>query len=112
MKGKSEMEILYDKYLQSDDKKVVMNGSCFYKIIQKDRLPIRDGTVLIVVPREIFNHRGIDTVVDETGKTFKIGAAAFMSFSGSVPKWYLETATIPVEGIHEKDEIGNYIAVV
>lgn len=37
---------------------------------------------------------------------------SIMSCSGPVHKWYLETATIPVEGIHEKDEIGNYIAVV
>ena len=112
MEKRSQMEILYEKYLADDDKVLKIGDYCFYKIVSKDCLSFHGGTVMIVVPRELFHDEKIAPVMDEKGNVFELGKPAMLSFRCQRPKWYWETLTVPVKGIHNIDEIGNYLAVV
>ena len=111
MKEKSQMEILYEKYLEDDNKVLNIGDHCFYKIISKDRLSFNGGTVMLVIAREFFQGGKICPVIDENSRVFELGGAAMHRFSCPPPRWYLETVSVPVKGIHEIDEIGDYLAL-
>lgn len=49
---KSEMDILYEQYLEDDNRIYEKDGIVFYKLIKKDKLKLRGGMVLITVPRK------------------------------------------------------------
>lgn len=112
MKEKSQMEIEYENYLSSDDKCVKIEGNVFYKVIHKQSISLRGGVVLITVPWELFDHSSEKRVIDENGKEFKLGEAVHYSFHESIPEWFLKTATINVESIHEINEIGDYVLLI
>lgn len=52
MNEKSEMEILYEQYLEDDNRIFEKDGIFFYKFVKKYKLKLRGGMVLITVPRE------------------------------------------------------------
>lgn len=105
------MEIEYEEYIASDDKCIRIDEKTFYKIIHKDKISIRNGTVLICVPWELFNHTPISTVRGEEDRIFNLGGPVHYSFRCPIPRWYTETATVSVEGIHDIDKIGDYLAL-
>lgn len=108
---KSEMELIYDQYLLSDDNVIEADGLTYYKIIRKDRISLNNGIVLICLPSELFEN-GVDKVIDEYGNVLKIGSPVFYSFGGRVPDWYLNTITVNVCDIHEINQIGDYVAAI
>lgn len=110
MEEKSQMEIAYEEYLASDDKCIKIGENTFYKIINKDKISIKNGTVLICIPRELFNHTSIIKVRDEEDRIFNLGGPVHYSFRCPIPRWYMETVTLTVEGIHDIDEIGDYLS--
>lgn len=111
MEEKSQMEIKYEEYLTSDDKCIKIEETTFYKIIHKGKISIKNGKVLICVPWELFEHTPINKVRDEEDRVFSLGGPVHYSFSCPIPRWYMETATVPVEGIHDIDEIGEYLTL-
>lgn len=111
MEEKSQMEMKYEEYLASDDKCIKIGENTFYKIIHKDIISLRNGTVLLCVPWELFNHTAISKVRDEEDRIFNLGGPVHYSFRCPIPRWYMETATVPVEGIHGIDEIGDYLTL-
>lgn len=52
MNEKSEMELLYEQYLEDDKRTFEKDGIVFYKLLKKDKLKLRGGMILITVPRE------------------------------------------------------------
>ena len=111
MINKSDMEIAYENYLQSDDIEVEIDGVKFYKIITKEKVPVRDGIVTICVSRKMFIGNENNTILDENGKKFSISSPAFYSFRGEIPRWYLDTFTVVVNDISEENDIGSYITL-
>ncbi len=112
MDAKSEMEILYEQYLTMEDKVVEIDGVKYYKIIAKERVPLRDGLVVVCLPNSFIDSTKIRNVIDENGNTFALGNAARYSFKGMIPRWYLETVTIEVYDVHDIDEIGQFVAAL
>lgn len=108
MAKKSKMEIKYEEYLKSTDQVIVIDNIKYYKIISKDCVL---NTVLIVVPCDFFINSKVISIIDENGKTFKLGLPVFYSFGGSIPQWYLKTVSVKVEGIHNINEIGEYFTI-
>ncbi len=111
MKEKSQMEIEYEKYLSSNVKTMEIDGVVYFKIIQKQQIPLRGGTVLICLPWEFFEDRSINDCNDENGRRIKLGAPVHYSFREQIPEWYLKTVTVNVEDIHGVDEIGDYLSL-
>lgn len=109
MNEKSPMEIQYEEWLAREDRMVEKDGQTFYRIIRKDRLSLKDGTVVIVVPWDLLKNT-TGEYSDENGNVFRLGSPMHMSFRCAIPTWYLETASVPVEGIHETTQIGNYLS--
>lgn len=109
MNEKSEMEILYEQYLEDDNRIFEKDGMVFYKFVKKYKLKLRDGMVLITVPREAVKSIN-DCYYDENGNRILIDATIHMNFGKhGIPKWYFETVTLPVKDIMEVSEIGDYI---
>lgn len=110
MSEKSEMEIVYEKYLSEKNRLLIFHDSILYKIVHKSTISLRDGTVLITIPWEVLS-LGNGPYFDENGNQFNLGIPAHMSFrnNNGIPEWYTKTATVTVEGIHNSSEIGNYI---
>ena len=111
MVNKSEMEIKYEQYLESDDTVLTMGNKQFFKIVSKDKLSIKNGLVLICVPWSAFGKSCNCIAEDENGNVFELAGPAHFSFRTSVPRWYLDTCTLEVKNIHDIDEIGWYISV-
>lgn len=111
MDNKSEMEIQYEEWLNRNDRMVEIEGRKYFRIIRKDRLSIKEGTVLIVVPWDLLKSSN-RKYIDENGCVFSLGSPAHISFRGTIPTWYFETASVPVEGIHELTQIGDYLATI
>lgn len=110
MNEKSEMEILYEQYLEDDNRIFEKDGMVFYKFVKKYKLKLRGGMVLITVPREAVKSIN-DRYYDEAENRFIIEAPIHMSFGrNGIPKWYFDTVTLPVKDISDVSEIGNYIA--
>ena len=107
---KSDMEIIYEEYLKDKNRLFIFQNILLYKIIHKSRLSLRDGTVLITIPWKVLSI-GNGPFFDENGNRFILGSPAHMSFRGNdgIPEWYMKTATVTVEGIHDISEIGSYI---
>lgn len=107
---KSEMEIIYEKYLDDKNRLLILHDCILYKIVQKSTISLRNGTVLITNPLEVLS-LGNGPYFDENGNQFNLGRPAHMSFrnNNGIPDWYMKTATVNVEGIHNSSEIGNYI---
>ena len=114
METKSTMELCYEEYLQSDDREIIIDDKCFYKIIYKGKLSFYGGTVLITVPWELFSGSTSRTVMDENMNEFELGAPVHFSFrtGGGIPEWYFRTATLAVKGIQDKDAIGDFVALI
>ena len=103
------MEILYEQYLEDDNRIFEKDGMVFYKFVKKYKLKLRGGMVLITVPREAvksINNR----YYDEAGNRVIIEAPIHMGFGrNGIPKWYFDTVTLPVKDISDVYEIGEYI---
>lgn len=113
MEEKSEMDVIYEQYLERDDIRVEIDGRLYYRIVHKDKLSIRDGLVLVLVPSELFAGGSIkQTVVDENGNTFNLGCIVHYSFRRPIPQWYLDAVSIEVMNVKEKEEIGDYLALL
>ena len=112
MTNKSDMEIVYENYLHSDDIEIEIDDVRYFKIIEKSKVPVRDGIVTICVPSKTFKSNENNTILDESGKKFNISGPAFYSFRGNVPRWYLETLTVVVNDISDENDIGSYIALI
>jgi len=110
--NRSKMEMEYDNYLKSGDRMIEIDGQTYHKIICKDKYSVRDGVVTICIPNNIFGRGKISTIMDESGKMFELGGVIHFSFGGDIPRWYLETFTVVVLGIHDENEIGSYISVI
>lgn len=109
MSAKSKMDILYEQYLEDDNRTYEKDGIVFYKLVKKDKLKLRGGMVLITVPWEAVNSIN-DCYYDENGNRILIDAPVHMSFGrNGIPKWYFETVTLPVKDISDISEIGEYI---
>lgn len=109
MNEKSEMELLYDQYLEDENRIYEKDGLTFYKLVKKDKLKLRGGMVLITVPREAIKAID-DCYYDENGNRILIDFPVHMSFGrNGIPKWYFETVTLPVKDISDVSEIGEYI---
>ncbi|MBQ8167541.1 MAG: hypothetical protein IJZ96_11005 [Lachnospiraceae bacterium] len=108
---KSDMEILYEQYLLDDCRIYEKDGITFYKLVDKKKIKVRGGMVLITVPRETV--RNIDDYYcDETGNKFLIETPIHMSFGANpIPQWYIETVTLPIKDISDISEIGDYLGV-
>ena len=106
---KSDMEIIYEEYLKDKNRLFIFQNILLYKIIHKSRLSLRDGTVLITIPWKVLSI-GNGPFFDENGNR----SPAHMSFRGNdgIPEWYMKTATVTVEGIHDISEIGSYIGQI
>jgi hypothetical protein len=91
---------------------IEIDDQIYHKIIYKDKIPLRDGIVTICIPKDLFDGAKVNAIVDESGKTFELGGIVFFSFRGEIPRWYLETITVVVEGIHDENRIGSYISVI
>ena len=111
MRDKSQMEIQYEEWLFREDRIIKKDGHTFFRIIRKDRLSLKDGTVVIVIPWDLLKNTNGD-YIDENGNIFRLGSPAHMSFTGTIPTWYFETASVPVEGIHETTQIGDYLSIL
>lgn len=109
MKEQSNMEILYEQYLLDDSRIYEKDGITFYKLVDKKKIKVRGGMVLITVPREAV--RNIDDYYcDETGNKILIETPIHMSFGANpIPQWYIETVTLPVKDISDISEIGDYL---
>lgn len=79
MNEKSEMEILYEQYLEDDNRTYEKDGIVFYKLVKKDKLKLRGGMVLITVPREAVKSIN-DCYYDEAGNRILIDVPIHMSF--------------------------------
>lgn len=109
MEEKSEMELLYEQYLVRDDKILVCNDDKFYRIISKSRIS-KGGTVVVTLPSEMLSAVTSNCKVkDENGRTFETGKIIHLSFK-RVPKWYMRSFTIPINGINNTKDIGDYLA--
>lgn len=103
------MDILYEQYLNDDNRTYEKDGIVFYKFVKKDKFKLRGGMVLITVPREAVNSIN-DYYCDENGNRLFIDAPVHMNFGrNGIPKWYFETVTLPVKDISDISEIGEYI---
>ena len=114
IKGVFSMSILdmastYELYNKSDDKIIYLEGLAYYKIISKSKLSIKEGLIMVCLPIEIFRNEAVKSFVDENGRIFKIGDSAHFSFKETIPIWYYNTLTVSLEGVHETDEIGEYL---
>lgn len=100
MNEKSEIEILYEQYLDDDNGTYEKEGIVFYKLVKKEKLiNISGGIVLITVPREAVKSIN-DCYYDEAGNGIVIEAPIHMSFGrNGIPEWYFETLTLPVKDI-------------
>ncbi len=109
MKEQSVMEILCEQYLLDDNHIYKKDGVTFYKHVDKKKIKLRGGMVLITVPREAV--RSIDDYYcDEAGNRISIDAPIHMSFGANpIPQWYIETVTLPVKDISDISEIGDYL---
>lgn len=109
MNEKSEMDILYEKYLKDANRTYEKDGIVFYKLIKKEKLKLRGGMVLITVPREVVNSIN-DCYYDENKNRIFVSAPVHMSFGrNGIPKWYFETVTLPVKDVSDVFEIGEYL---
>lgn len=112
MSHSNTMEFLYEDYLTSPDKTVEIDGYTFYKIIHKDRMSIGDGIVTICVSKEISSDIKNMQLMDDWGRTFIVRGIVHMCFGVEIPRWFLETYTIAVHGIHEINQIGSHVAAI
>lgn len=103
------MDIIFESYIKREDNTIILDDLIYYRIIAKMELSIKDCTVIICIPKKIFENDSYSFLVDENGKVFKIGEPAIFSFRGDIPKWYLETYSVPIEGIKDLNEIGEYL---
>lgn len=108
---KSQMEILYDNYLKSDNQSIEKDGVTFYRLIKKEKVKIKGGMVLITVPIQAVDNIN-DTYCDENGKHIIMDLPVHMSFRDEIPEWYVRTVTLPVKNISEISEIGDYIGMI
>lgn len=109
MSEKSEMEILYEQYSDDARRTYEKDGIVYYKFVHKQKLKLRGGMVLVTVPREAVTNIS-DSYCDENGKQILFDAPVHMSFRGNgIPRWYIETVTLPVKEISEVSEIGEYV---
>lgn len=106
---KSDMEKLYEQYLLDDNHIYEKDGITFYKLVDKKKIKVRGGMVLMTVPREAVRSIN-DYYCDEAGNKISIEAPIHLSFGANpIPQWYIETVTLPVKGISDISEIGDYL---
>lgn len=109
MKEKSEMEILYEQYLKSENLTYEKEGMTFYKLVRKEKVKLKGGMILITVPQEAVRNIN-DYYFDEDANKVLIDAPVHMSFgANAIPKWYIETVTLLVKDISDISEIGDYL---
>lgn len=109
MKEKSEMEILYEQYLENENLTYEKDGILFYKLVKKEKVKLKGGMVLITVPNKAVRYIK-DSYCDENGNKILIDSPVHYSFGANdIPKWYIETVTLPVKEISDISEIGDYL---
>lgn len=83
----SEMELLYETYLSSDDQVIEIERLIYYKIIKKDFLELENRSMsLTMIPSECIVDGRCLWYCDENHFSFHIGPPAHYSFNaGNVP---------------------------
>lgn len=106
---KNGMELLYDEYLHSSDRKIDINGVVYYKIVKKDFLEIGGKPMnIIVVPKDILLDNQCKEYCDENEKYFQAGFPVHFCFRSGAPLWYRETLTLPIYEL-DIEHIGKYV---
>ena len=112
MTERSKMELLFEEYLKRDDLIKIIDGKEYYRIVCKEIFPARDEIVAVTLHPTLSRLFCTDyKVIDENGNIFFLGLPIFFRFIGDIPDWYLKTTTVPVEGVHSTDNIGDYFAL-
>lgn len=113
MKEKSEMERIFEAYLRRDDAVISIGSKEYYRIVHKDCLAAGGGMTLITIPNKLLCHSTSEcTVLDENGRTLRLGPSVHYSFIGDIPAWYLETTTVIVPEIKGPDQVGDYLTLL
>lgn len=103
------LEEKYEYYLKSGEKIKIINECEYYKIIDKEFIPIKDGMVMITIPKEALPLGAEGLISDESGSKFYVSGPEMIHFNNSIPKWYLETYRVLLLGMKSIDVIGEYV---
>lgn len=108
----SEMERLYEEYINRDDLLVRIDNRDYYRIVKKESFFIFENIILITVPWELlFGSKCECKVIDENNNIFDLGKPIHINFRDYIPEWYLNTVTVAVDNINNPNLIGEYVAI-
>lgn len=107
-KGNS-MHLWFDAYENDEEKRIVLDGKAYSKIIYRCELYGREESMLIIALEPQEEMLIGDIVIDELGREFEIKGFSMFRFAGDVPKWARKISPIEIKG--NNYEIGNYIAM-
>ena len=106
---KSELEMLYEEYLNDDERYLVINGKPYYKIIKKMEEKIHDFNVSIIIPRALLeNAKSLVRICDEHGRVFSVIGPELIR-PKRMERWCIETYIYFLRDIKNAEEIGDYV---
>ena len=110
MNKKSQMELKYEKYLESTSKTMIIDSVTYYRAVNVETLSVRGkSTVCITIPHEYLKGETTLTLKNEYGYIFRKGNAVFVRFNGEIPEWYFRCVTFAFEGSDcPPEETGEY----
>lgn len=110
----SIIEREYEKYLKANDTVKIINGEKFYKAVWIGRFKLTGlGPITeIVLPYYMFKaSHGSNMIENEKGEFFQLHGAAFLSFRGRIPEWYLKCGNYYIEELaydYDFTDIGEF----
>lgn len=102
------MDDWYERYLEDENRKILVNNKYFSKIIYRCEFHIKkDFCLLVAIEPQDKLYKG-DVLIDECGNEFTIDGFEMIRFSGNIPEWY--SKIVPVSIVGKSYDIGEYLA--
>ncbi len=110
---KSLMKTKYEKYLENENRVKTINGEKYYMAVSIDELKCPDRKLITAtLPYEMFEGGKSTSLKDENGNEYSIGSPGYSSFSGSIPKWYLECGQFEINKTSGNEPMGSYFHAI
>lgn len=102
------MDDWYERYLEDENRKVVINNKCFSRIMHRCEFHVKkEFCFLVAIEPQVKLFKG-DVLVDECGNEFTIDGFEMIRFAGNIPEWYSKIVTMSIVG--KRYDIGEYLA--
>ena len=109
----SNIEKVYLKFKQRNDKIKTIDGKQYYRIVYSDFINIegREKGLLSVIPSPDMPKNYNETYIDEKGNHFIFKGVQHLRFVGDkVPEWYTKCRVCTVDW-QETKNIGKYLTI-